>query len=801
MGTILTNESGHRIELGQQIGNRGGEGRVFAIARKPGQVAKIYHTPPDVHTIIKLKWMIANPPREVSTRGRNAVLAWPETLVFDPHGQVVGFVMPFIQSWDLGRLMDPRLRESLQTSSGRTFDWRDVHTIARNLATVVSACHHGGYVIGDLNYNNVRVRSDGSVVLIDTDSFQVRSRANGVEEVHHSTKVFRGFTPPELLGKDLKTTVREPHSDLFVLSALIFQLIQDSHHPFQGVMPGQPAVDPEVLIRNQRYPYDTERNSPDLIPPRGAPPYGRIHPELRQLFQTCFGRGMSRPSLRPDASAWIPALDNARNVIRKCKHGHWYSAHAANAVCFEMSDDQRRICGATASHKPQSGIPLQYVDLLAGTTSITMQPVRAQVFQRSQSASSQAGAPPPTASTSSRPSAVPPVAAGSSRSRSATVLTLLVILAVVLRATGIPTFWDFTDDQPDQIQSSGQNTSETSDINRAVVSEQGSLIATEVDQEPTVDTSQLEGVQNRATATRETQTETVATEIEVEEPTASALGALDFDGTIVFSAWDGQLWSIYTLQAESRQLATVVTGQPMDPRPAISFDGNRIAFLMASLDPGRQLIRIVDATSVAEIATFPLPVGMEVTRIAFAPDEASALLSVNDEHGSHVYRLDLGTGELAQFLAPQSWSLATSSTGRTAYVVPDVGGESIVRANSLGNADIFIGREFRCQTSPVYAPNGDDIAFVFNACDGQVPEVAVWIDGGSLSIAEMQARSSDASIPMAWAPDESSLLLGDCVESGCRLLIVPISSTSTEAQVLFEIPVGVDLVGVLVWAE
>ena len=85
-------QSGETLRLGQRLG-RGGEGTVFAVHGRPGQVAKVYTTPPGPTKVRKLEAMTlaANP--ELL-----GIAAWPSDLLVDRTGKVLGFVMPRVSA-------------------------------------------------------------------------------------------------------------------------------------------------------------------------------------------------------------------------------------------------------------------------------------------------------------------------------------------------------------------------------------------------------------------------------------------------------------------------------------------------------------------------------------------------------------------------------------------------------------------------------------------------------------------------------------------------------------------------------
>jgi DNA-binding helix-hairpin-helix protein with protein kinase domain len=177
------------VKLGKELG-RGGEGAVHLVQGAVDLVAKVYLKPPTPAKVDKLKSMSrhANP-------ALLDVAAWPVDLLADEHALVRGFLMPRVGAReDLHELYTPKSRRR----SFPTADFRFLVRVATNLSRAFAQVHSRGNVIGDVNHGNALVGRDGTVRLIDCDSFQVRD----------SGRVFTCdvgvplFTPPELHGQN-----------------------------------------------------------------------------------------------------------------------------------------------------------------------------------------------------------------------------------------------------------------------------------------------------------------------------------------------------------------------------------------------------------------------------------------------------------------------------------------------------------------------------------------------------------------------------------------------------------------------
>lgn len=88
----------------------------------------------------------------------------------------------------------------------------------------------------DVNESNVFVGRDARVTLIDCDSWQVVDSARGRTYRSHVAKP--DFLAAELQGRSLALVDRQNCHDNFALAVLIFKLVNEGTHPFDGVFRG-----------------------------------------------------------------------------------------------------------------------------------------------------------------------------------------------------------------------------------------------------------------------------------------------------------------------------------------------------------------------------------------------------------------------------------------------------------------------------------------------------------------------------------------------------------------------------------
>jgi|GEM_PF-3842848 len=326
----LSNEE--LITLSTELGG-GGEGKIYQVESELSLVAKIYH-PHKLSDDIgeKLKLMLANPP--VTPASQGVSLAWPVDLLICPsNNKIIGFLMPLVSEGSpIHKFYTPKDRRQYSPF----FNYLYLHRTARNLASLVHSIHQSGYVIGDVNESNILVTETALVRLVDTDSFQVADPTK--EKVYRCPVGKPEFTPPELQGTTFRNLNRTPEHDLFGLAVLIFQLLMEGTHPFDGVFEGKgetPSKKERIL--NGHFPYG--RQQVPYRPKPLAPSFNILHPTLQNLFIRCFVDGHYHPRLRPNAQSWVKAIDEAENSLITCSvnQHHLYGEHLKVCPWCEMA--------------------------------------------------------------------------------------------------------------------------------------------------------------------------------------------------------------------------------------------------------------------------------------------------------------------------------------------------------------------------------------------------------------------------------------------------------------------------------
>ena len=307
-----------RVSLGQELG-RGGEGAVFALPGLPGQVAKVYWTPPEPNKSRKLSAMaeVARPPLV-------KVAAWPTDLLLDRRGVLRGFVMPRLTAQrDIHELYSPKSRYEAFPEA----DFRFLVHVAANVARAFAMVHEQGHVLGDVNHGNLLVSPAGTVMLIDCDSFQIR----------HGEAVFPCdvgvplFTAPELQGRPFRGLHRTADHDRFGLAVLLFHLLYMGRHPFAGRFLGAGDMPIERAIAEHRFAYGPDRMSRGMERPPGAIQLEAMGGTVTRLMVQAFGPEGRRG--RPDGPSWVEALEHLKGGLRACPRAVWHHFPAEAGAC------------------------------------------------------------------------------------------------------------------------------------------------------------------------------------------------------------------------------------------------------------------------------------------------------------------------------------------------------------------------------------------------------------------------------------------------------------------------------------
>ncbi len=304
--TGLRRLDGSFLSLQRKI-NTSGEGSIYS-TEDPTYFAKIYHDP-SLEKAKKLQKMLASPPADPTASQGHTSIAWPLDILLNKQGAVQGFLMPKIRDgMHLTHVYNPRLRRQ----KAPEFNWYYLHATALNVAWILKALHDKNFIVGDLKSENFLVNNKALVTILDTDSFQIYDETTRF--LFLSPVGSEGFTPPELIGKNLSLETRTELHDRFGLAVLIYLLLFGVH-PFSGIWEGEgdpPSLDMRIFQGLSTF------SSPNLQSSPLAPPLSILPSFLGDAFKQTFNKGHLTPSERLSAQDWVHLLKKSFSLLETC---------------------------------------------------------------------------------------------------------------------------------------------------------------------------------------------------------------------------------------------------------------------------------------------------------------------------------------------------------------------------------------------------------------------------------------------------------------------------------------------------
>ena len=303
--TELFDVEGRKVKLDDYI-KIGGEAIVYPIPAS-ALIAKIYLEPISALKQEKICKMV-----QCCDPVLTEVAAWPlGTIHQGKNGPVQGFVMPRILGEPIHKLYDPEDRVKYFPH----VDWSNLVQAALNVAYAFDGIHKNGIVIGDVNENNIFVGQNGSVKILDCDSFQISF--NGKQHICEVGSP--DFTPPELQGTlSFRDIPRTTNHDNFGLAIIIFRLLFFGLHPFDGVYVGKDDMHLEKAIFEYRYAHGRGAGKKKMSPPMNTVGLSIVPGAIAEMFNSAFTEKGATDETRPEPLDWIAELSCFCNALKTC---------------------------------------------------------------------------------------------------------------------------------------------------------------------------------------------------------------------------------------------------------------------------------------------------------------------------------------------------------------------------------------------------------------------------------------------------------------------------------------------------
>ena len=192
--------------------------------------------------------------------------------------------------------------------------WKFLVHVGLNMSRAFAAVHKHGLVVGDVNASSVFVLADGTVRLIDVDSFQVPEPGSAPLLC---TVAVPMFLAPELHGAELSRTIRSADHDCFGLAVMLFQLLMLGRHPYSGRFLGSGDMPLERAVAEDRFAYSEHSDRFQMAKPPNAVGLEVVSAELSSMFEAAFAP-RARRGARPTAAQWIDALGRLQASLVQC---------------------------------------------------------------------------------------------------------------------------------------------------------------------------------------------------------------------------------------------------------------------------------------------------------------------------------------------------------------------------------------------------------------------------------------------------------------------------------------------------
>lgn len=266
---------------------------------------KIYNNPSKIE-FDKIEYMIRNIPNntfQVYDNFKIPNFSWPFYFVienFNNYQRYIGYITPYIdeqESFSLDYFYDFNLSKKLNIKDRTAITHK--RDLIINLCELIEDLHKKDIYFVDLKPQNIRVfEKNLKVSLLDCDGYSIFNLQNKIR--YNANMVSTDYISPELSKNNLSQSYMDINQDLYALSVIIFQLLNNGIHPYQGILKQKNF---ENLINDEKakhylYAYGLKNDI------RIAPMPNSIHETFLQETRELFDKAFMPNTIRPSASEW-----------------------------------------------------------------------------------------------------------------------------------------------------------------------------------------------------------------------------------------------------------------------------------------------------------------------------------------------------------------------------------------------------------------------------------------------------------------------------------------------------------------
>lgn len=309
------------IEIEDKPFAQGGQGGIHNVISQTYNfpvVAKIYHKSKEALAAQrKIEFMVGNDPFSKSNQNIQDTFAWPLESIYNIiNGDFIGYLM--LKVTDAKPLWGMTQAAGFSDLAWQKFNLSNKDALIIRLKLIYNVAQalkiledSKIYRVVDLKPVNMMLQELGHIVIIDTDSFQIKSQNN----VFHAEVATPEYCPPECYIKNIDYTkvIVEESWDLFAFSVTAYQILFNLH-PFTLSHPKYSTI--EELIKAGIWAHQSRKCKGVILPPPHANFY-RLSKTIQNQFKQCFDDGHKDPYKRPNFDSWIKVLVNEITHTKK----------------------------------------------------------------------------------------------------------------------------------------------------------------------------------------------------------------------------------------------------------------------------------------------------------------------------------------------------------------------------------------------------------------------------------------------------------------------------------------------------